>query len=98
MVARVILVINHFVMYLNAESLWCSSEINNIVCQLYFNFLKKEQKEKKTQAWWQVPSGHLPSIIIALSGLLGFLGDLFKKFKLQMTENQPRKGGLLNCE
>lgn len=51
MVARVILVINHFVMYLNAESLWCSSDINNIVCQLYFDFLKKEQKEKKTQAW-----------------------------------------------
>lgn len=38
MVARVILVINHFVMYLNAESLWCSSDINNIVCQLYFDF------------------------------------------------------------
>ena len=43
MVARVILVINHFVMYLNVESLWRSSEINNIVGQLYFNFLKKEQ-------------------------------------------------------
>ena len=43
MVARVILVINHFVMYLNVESLWRSSEINNIVGQHYFNFLKKEQ-------------------------------------------------------
>lgn len=26
---------DHFVMYINAESLYCTPETNNIVCQLY---------------------------------------------------------------
>ena len=70
---------------------------------LYVNYIsifkKRNKKRRKPRLGDRFPLGHLASIIIVsfrpprLS-----LGELFKKFKLQMTENQPRKGGLLNCE